>query len=81
MSVTILAVFFLLVIVVVAFFGSRLLSKQSVKPGEADQEKCSVCREKFGKSELVLREIGDYKLLYFCRECILKLYADMGIKN
>jgi len=81
MPVTILAVVFLLVLVIVAIAGTRLLRKQPGAPEDANREKCSICREKFDKGELVLREIGDYKLLYFCRNCILKLYTDLELKN
>ncbi|MBI1804496.1 MAG: hypothetical protein HY033_01560 [Ignavibacteriae bacterium] len=81
MAVTILAIVFLIVLVIIAIGGSRLLSKQTSNPADLNKEKCSICRKKFDKGELVLREIGDYKLLYFCRDCIVKLYADLGMKN
>ena len=81
MAITVLAILFLVVVVVIAIGGSRLLGKQSVKPEDVNREKCSICRKKFDKGELVVREIGDYKLLYFCRDCIVKLYADLGMKN
>ena len=74
-------VLFLFFIVLSAFLGYRLLGKGTTTPEEANLEKCSICRQKFDKSQLVLRQIGDYKLFYFCRECVLKLYADMGLKN
>ena len=81
MAITVLAILFLVVLVVIAIAGSRLFGKQSMKPEEMNQEKCSICRNKLDKGELVVREIGDYKLLYFCRDCIVKLYADLRMKN
>lgn len=81
MTLTILAVAFLFLIVVVGFGGTRVLGSRALKNEEMNLEKCSICRQKFDKIELVLREIGDYKLLYFCKGCIVKLYSDLGAKN
>jgi len=81
MAVTVLAIVFLGILVTVAIAGSRFLANRSATPGEANREKCSICRRSFEKSELIMREIGDYKLLYFCRECISKLHADSEIRN
>ena len=81
MIVTILAVAFLLLIAVAAFLGYKTVIQRSTSPEEINQEKCSICLEKFEKSQLVLRQIGDYKLLYFCKKCVLGLYADLGMKN
>ena len=81
MAVTILAVVFLFLLVVIAFFGYNYLGKRVATPESINTEKCSVCRQKFEKTMLIERQIGDYKMLYFCRECVVKLYADLGIKN
>ncbi|MBI4547481.1 MAG: hypothetical protein HY707_05855 [Ignavibacteriae bacterium] len=81
MIVTILAIVFLLLIVVAAFVGYKTVMQRGTSPEEMNLEKCSICREKFEKSQLILRQIGDYKLLYFCRKCVLSLYGDLGIKN
>ena len=81
MIVTVLAVIFLLVLSGVAYFGYSILGKRTVAPGEINTEECSVCRKKFIKEELVLRQIGDYKMLYFCKRCIMSLYNDLGLKN
>ncbi len=82
MTLSVLAILFLAVIVAVAIAGMRLLSggpRQASPPPET--ERCALCRNAFATSDLVLRQVGDYKLLYFCRECVLKLYADLGLKN
>ncbi len=42
-------------------------------PNDVFTEKCSVCRDKFHKSKLIARQIGDYKMLYFCKKCIDEL--------
>ena len=81
MAITILACLFLFGIVTIALVGYKFIITQKNLPEERNLEKCTVCRKKFDKSLLVERQIGDYKLLFFCRECVLKLYADLGLKN
>ncbi len=81
MAVTVLAVLFLAIMVVIAVVGYKTVIRQRSVPQDADLEKCAICRQSFDKEKLILRQIGDYKLLYFCSDCILKLYADLGIKN
>lgn len=81
MAVTILAVVFLLFIATVAYIGYKTVIRGGPPPEEVNFEKCSVCRQRFDKNKLLIRQIGDYKLLYFCRECIIKLYTDLGIQN
>ncbi len=84
MTLSVLAILFLAVMIAVAVVGMRLLGG-GPRPGDGsappDAERCALCRQRFSKSDLVLRQVGDYKLLYFCRECVLKLYADLGLKN
>jgi hypothetical protein len=81
MAITILAVLFLFVIVAVAIVGYKFIITQKNLPQEQNVEKCTLCKRKFDKALLIERMIGDYKLLYFCRECVVKLYADLGLKN
>ena len=80
MSVTILAVLFLFLIVLCALLGYRIIGKSGTSPAEAHVEKCSLCLQKFDRNQLILRQVGDYKLFFFCRECVMRLYADMGSK-
>jgi uncharacterized membrane protein len=81
MAVTVFAVLFLFFLVGLAIIGYRVLGNRTSSAGEAGSEKCSVCRERFNKEELIERQIGDYRLLYFCRKCVMGLYSDLGIKN
>jgi hypothetical protein len=81
MAVTISAIVFLVGILALTAIGIRLLQKKSKEATLEHRDKCTLCRNVFDKEELVLREVGDYKLLYFCRSCILKLYSDIGLKN
>lgn len=81
MIVTVLAVGFLILVGFVAFIGYKTVIRRG--PGEvpADSEKCAICRERFDKQLLIERQILDYKLLYFCRTCILSLNHDLGVRN
>jgi len=81
MVVTILAIAFLVIIGFAAYFGFRACIQSAPNAEEQLSEKCTICRRKFERTEMILRQIGDYKLLYFCRECVLNLYADLGLKN
>jgi len=81
MAVTVLAVLFLFFMVGLAIIGYRVLGNRTTSATEVDTERCSVCRERFKKNELIQRQIGDYRLLFFCRKCVLELYSDLGMKN
>jgi hypothetical protein len=81
MIVTILAVCFLLFIGVVAYFGYKLVINRGTSPEEINTERCSICRERFHKNDLILRQIGDYKLLFFCGKCIEGLNTEAKAKH
>ena len=81
MVVTILAVVFLVIMILIAWAGYKFLGRQTVKPDDIPTATCSICKNKFPTKEVVTRQIADYKLMYFCRNCILNLYTDLGLKN
>ncbi len=81
MVVTVLAVFFMALLLVVAAFGFKAIIRQGKSPQELNKERCSVCREQFPKARLVERQIGDYKMLFFCGACITKLHTELTSKN
>ena len=82
MIVTVLAVSFLLLVGFVAYIGYKtVIRRASPTQEELATERCTICRVRIAKELLVEREIGDYKLLYFCRKCILALAADLGTTN
>ena len=82
MIVTVLAVSFLILVGFVAFVGYKtIIQRASPTKEELATERCAICRERIAKELLVEREIGDYKLLYFCRTCILGLAADLNSDN
>ena len=81
MVFSVLALAFLIVIGFIALIGYKTIIRPRPSNEETNMEKCSICRNKFDRGQLLLRQIGDYKLLYFCRECVMRLYADLGLKN
>lgn len=81
MIVTVLAVVFLLLLLVVAVFGFKAIIRQGKAPQDLNKERCSICRKEFLKSQLIERQVGDYKLLYFCGPCITKLHSELTTKN
>ena len=76
MIITILAILFLILIVGITFFGRVFLFQKPGNAEDVNSEKCSICRDKFPKASLVERQIGDYKMLYFCKKCVEKLGED-----
>jgi hypothetical protein len=82
MIITVLAVSFLILVGFVVVVGYKTVIRRSSPTGEDPAtEKCAICRERIAKDLMVERQILDYKLLYFCRRCILGLAKDIGITN
>ena len=83
MVITILAIAFLILLIFAAIIGYKtLIGRQSMgSPNQIDTEMCTICRARFPKEKLVERQIGDYKVLYFCDKCVLGLSSDVGMKN
>jgi hypothetical protein len=81
MVVTFLAVLFLLLVTAIAVAGFRMFSKRGAPNPSETLQKCSLCLRSFQKNLLIERQVGDMRLLHFCRDCILTLYSDLGLKN
>jgi predicted SprT family Zn-dependent metalloprotease len=81
MSVTILAILFLILLLAIAAFGFKAIIKQGKAPEDIHKERCSICRNHVHASQLIERQIGDYRVLYFCRPCITTLMQDASSKN
>jgi hypothetical protein len=81
MTVTVLALLFLGTILGVAFFGFRAIIRQGKAPEDANKEKCSICRTQYNRSQLIERQVGDYRVLYFCQSCIISLHNEVISKN
>ncbi|HLX12474.1 MAG TPA: hypothetical protein VKS81_06635 [Bacteroidota bacterium] len=80
MAVTVLAIVFLLGMLATIVFGFKYIMRPGSAPAESAVEKCSLCRKTFNKTDLILRQVGDYKLVYFCASCIESLNAEAKAK-
>jgi len=81
MSVTILAVIFLFLMLLVTYFGYRFVFQPKARGEEPRLERCSVCREPFPKARLIERQSGDTRIYRFCDTCIRGLYQDLMSRN
>ena len=73
---TFLAIVFVASLLAAVFYGFGIVMRRPPTKEELQTEKCSICTAKFPKESLVERQIGDYKLLWFCRDCVLQLHKD-----
>lgn len=71
-----ISVIFLILLVGAIFYGYSIVMRKPPTKEELDSERCSLCRKRFPKEQLVEREVGDYKVLYFCTVCIASLSDD-----
>ncbi len=81
MTLTILAIVFLIGLVALAAFGFRLVFKPGTRNTDLNTEHCTICRKRFERTMLVERQVGDYKMLYFCAECIEGMHKDVMSRN
>jgi hypothetical protein len=81
MTFSILAILFLATILAVSFVGFRAIIRQGKAPEDVNKEKCSICRTQYNKSQLLEREVGDYRVLHFCQSCIISLHNEIISKN
>lgn len=79
MTLTVLALVFLIFILIIAILGQRLLSQKTDSVKNTSIEHCSICRNAFDKRELIERQIADVKLMYFCSTCIEQLHKDLRV--
>lgn len=72
----VIAILFIGFLVGIIFYGYSLIMRRPPSNEELQSERCSICRQKFPKADLVERPIGDYKLLFFCNRCIAGLVEE-----
>ena len=72
----VIAILFIGFLVGIIFYGYSLIMRRPPSNEELRSERCSICRQKFPKDDLVERPIGDYKLLFFCNRCIAGLLEE-----
>ena len=77
MTVTILATLFILVILLLTVAGFKAIITKGKTPGELNKERCSLCREKYNKSQMIERQVGDSRLFYFCQSCITSMHNQL----
>ena len=78
---TILGGLFLLGLVLWILYGYGFVVKSAVPKNENQVEKCELCQKKLSRSEMVERQVGDSKLLYFCEACVEDLSKDLALKQ
>jgi hypothetical protein len=78
MTLSILAVFFLLMLVAIIFYGYGFIMRSTKPVLQNNIEPCTICKRQFERQQLVEREIGDSKLIYFCKACVVRLYDDVS---
>ena len=77
MSITILAVVFLSLMLLVTYFGYRFIFRKETSSPETRLERCSICGSESQKSRLIERQSGDTRVYRFCDNCIRNLYQDL----
>lgn len=73
---TFLAVIFIFFLIGVIFYGYGIVMRRPPTAEELRTERCTLCRRRFDKKDLVERQVGDSKFFYFCHACIAGLTAD-----
>ena len=76
MTLSILAGIFIVFLIAIIFYGYGFVVKSTKPAGKENTEQCSICRLAFDRQQLVEREIGDFRLMYFCKSCIATLHED-----
>lgn len=79
--VTTLAILFVLFLIGTVFYGFGIVMRRPPTEEELSREKCSVCGRRYPKEELIERQVGDYRLLYFCENCIAGLLEELQEKE
>ena len=74
--ITYLTIGFVVLLLGAALYGFGIVMRRPPTQEELETERCTLCGKGLKKENLVERQIGDYKLLFFCRECIEKLAAE-----
>ncbi len=79
--ITYLTIGFVLLLLGGALYGFGIVMRRPPTQEELETESCTLCGQHFKKENLVERQIGDYKVLFFCKECIEKLSLESSKRN
>jgi hypothetical protein len=77
MALTIGAIVFLFGLAFLVYYGYTVGVRRGANPGDGNLLKCSLCLKKLSRSQLIERQVGDSKLLYFCETCIRSLQKEL----
>ncbi len=73
---TAFAIFFIVLILGAIYYSYGVIVRRPPSDENLHTETCSLCRQRFEKSKLVERAVGDTRLFFFCPDCIQKLYDE-----
>ncbi len=79
--ITYLTIGFVVLLLGAVLYGFGIVMRRPPTQEELETESCTLCGQRLKKENLVERQIGDYKVLSFCVECIEKLALDSSKQN
>ena len=79
--ITYLTIGFVVLLLGGALYGFGIVMRRPPTQEELETEPCTLCGQRIKKENLVERQIGDYKILFFCGECIEKLSLESSKRN
>ena len=79
--ITYLTIGFFVLLLGAVLYGFGIVMRRQPSREELETERCTLCGQRFKKENLVERQIGDYRVLFFCKECIEKLALESSQRN
>ena len=79
--ITYLTIGFVVLLLGAVLYGFGIVMRRPPTQEELETESCTLCGQRLKKENLVERQIGDYKVLFFCKECIEKLSFESSKRN
>ena len=70
----------LVLLLLFVLYGFGIIIQKPKRKDEIDLIPCDICRRSYTKDQLAEREVGDSRVLYFCRECIQSLSDQMRVR-
>jgi len=77
MALTIGGIVLLIGLVFLIYYGLTLGLRKSSRPGAENLLKCTLCQQRFDRTKLIQKQVGDSKLFYFCESCVRNLYGEL----
>lgn len=79
--ITYLTIGFIVLLLGAVLYGFGIVMRRPPTQEELETESCTLCGQRLKKENLVERQIGDYKVLFFCTDCIEKLAVESSKRN